>query len=60
VLRVRYDALLADPAKEVDRMTEFLGLQVRLAQKEHAVELVRPRVQTISHNSASPMQASLS
>ena len=42
VLRVRYDALLADPANEVDRMTEFLGLQVRPNQREHAVELVRP------------------
>jgi len=42
VLTVRYHNLLADPAAEVERLTEFLDLQVRLAQRERAVELVRP------------------
>jgi len=42
VLPVGYHNLLADPIEEIERITEFLGLQVRSAQRKSAVELVRP------------------
>ena len=41
VLRVQYRALPADPAGNVERIAEFLGLNVRSGQREGAVGLVR-------------------
>ena len=42
LLTVQYQDLLADPSREVERITEFLDLNVRSAQRDGAVELVRP------------------
>jgi len=42
VLTVQYHDLLADPAGEVGRITTFLDLNVRSAQRDSAVDLVRP------------------
>ena len=42
LLTVRYHDLLVAPDGEVERITEFLDLNVRSAQRDSAVDLVRP------------------
>jgi sulfotransferase family protein len=44
VLTLQYNDLLADPAGEVGHIASFLGLNVRFAQRDSAVDLVRPAV----------------
>ena len=42
LLTIHYHALLADPASHIDRIIAFLGLAVRLEQRQAAVTLVEP------------------
>lgn len=46
VLPIRYHELLAEPATQVDRIIEFLGLQVRAEQRQAAIALVEPHRKT--------------
>jgi len=57
VLTVQYDDLLTDPAAEVDRITAFLHLNVRSAQRKSAVGLVRPAVDGSGQCATSSMPA---
>ncbi|MCK6456322.1 MAG: sulfotransferase, partial [Phycisphaerae bacterium] len=42
VLTIRYHDLLANPSSQVDRIIEFLTLQVRAEQRQAAIALVEP------------------
>ena len=46
LLTVQYQDLLVDPSREVTRMATFLDLNVRSAQRNAAVDLVRPALVT--------------
>lgn len=42
VLTIRYHELLAEPATQVERIIQFLTLQVRTEQRQAAIALVEP------------------
>lgn len=42
MLPIRDEELLADPASKVDRIVEFLTLQVHAEQRQAAIALVQP------------------
>lgn len=42
MLTIRHYDLLADPASQVDRIIEFLTLQVRAEQRQAALEMAQP------------------
>lgn len=48
VLRVAYHDLLADPAREVDRLIEYLGLIVTPETRAAAIATVDPLLRTVS------------
>ena len=46
ILTIRYHDLLVDPSSQVDRIIEFLTLQVRAEQRQAAIALVEPQRKT--------------